>query len=112
MVDAWAAQAADAASKPITVAFALVGLYLHVERGVSGRRVQRVHMELGRTKQAWPRFALPASRGAITPAEVMAAPEGAARDAAVDAWCRSVWEAYAASRGEVVALLERHGISG
>jgi hypothetical protein len=40
VVDAFAAQQADGASKPIGVIFALVGLYLHVERQFSGRHVQ------------------------------------------------------------------------
>lgn len=50
VVDVWAAQHADETTKPIGLAFALVGLYLHVERGVSGRQVQRVHMALARRK--------------------------------------------------------------
>ncbi|HXG53369.1 MAG TPA: DUF5946 family protein, partial [candidate division Zixibacteria bacterium] len=36
VVDAWAAQHADEQTKPIRLTFALVGLYLHVERGFSG----------------------------------------------------------------------------
>src|SRR5690348_4591092 len=40
IVDAYAAQHANAHSKPISVAFALAGLYLHLERGYSGRQVR------------------------------------------------------------------------
>ena len=40
-VDAYAAQHAGPASKPITVAFALIGLCLLLERGHTGRAVQR-----------------------------------------------------------------------
>jgi len=43
VVDAFAAQSADEATKPITLTFALVGLYLHVERQFTGREVQRAH---------------------------------------------------------------------
>jgi uncharacterized protein DUF5946 len=43
VVDAFAAQSADDTTKPITLTFALVGLYLHVEKGRTGRRVQLVH---------------------------------------------------------------------
>jgi hypothetical protein len=73
VVDAYAAQHANDQSKPIGVTFALVGLYLHVEKQFSGRRVQRVHMELARSKRRWPPFTLPHERGAMTAADVMAA---------------------------------------
>src|SRR6266480_1424634 len=76
VVDAWMAQHADEGTKPIGLTFALVGLYLHLEQGFSGRQVQRAHMQMGRQKRPWPRFALPAQRGAVTAIDVMAAPEG------------------------------------
>ena len=58
-VDAFAAQQADPITKPIKITFALVGLYLLVERRVSGKQVQRIHMQLGRRKHPWPAFTLP-----------------------------------------------------
>jgi hypothetical protein len=58
VVDAFAAQRADGGSKAIGVTFALVGLYLHVEKQFSGKQVQRVHMELARHKRQWPTFVL------------------------------------------------------
>ena len=111
VVDAFTAQHADDRSKPIAVTFALVGLYLCVERQFSGRQVQRVHTQLARHKERWPRFALPAERGAITVAEVLAAPEGSERDAAIHAWCVSVWAAFHESQRAVIALLQQHGVS-
>lgn len=110
VVDAWAAQRADAGSKPIGVFFALVGLYLHVERGFTGREVQRAHMALAKRPEAWPVGILPAERGSITAIEVLAAPEGAARDAMISQWAASVWTACAGSRASVEALLRRRGI--
>ena len=88
----------------------LVGLFLLVERRLSERQVQRVHTELARIKQAWPVFALPAERGRITVFEVVVAPEGIERDAAIHVWCRSVWEAFRESRQRVVDLLLQRGI--
>ena len=73
VVDAFAAQRADADSKAIGVTFALAGLYLHVEHGVTGRDVQRIHMLMARRKREWPTFALPPERGAMTAIDVMAA---------------------------------------
>src|SRR3954466_11577639 len=76
VVDAFAAQSATPTTKPIGLTFALVGLFLHVEGGFSGKQVQRVHMLLGREKREWPQMALPASRGAITATDVLAVPAG------------------------------------
>lgn len=106
VVDAWAAQHADENSKPIGVAFALIGLYLHLEKGYTGREVQRVHMQLGQPKgrgpgrKDWPRFALPKERGSVTVHDVMAVAEGD-RAAAIDRWCRSVWEAWSESHEKI-----------
>ena len=110
VVDGWAAQHADERTKPITLTFALVGLYLRVGRRFSGRQVQRVHMTLARQKRSWPSFALPQERGSVTASQVVAAPPGPERDQAIDAWCASVWDAFRDSHQAVAELLERHGI--
>jgi hypothetical protein len=111
VVDAFAAQRANADSKAIGVAFALAGLYLHVEHGVTGRDVQRIHMLMARRKREWPAFALPPHRGATTAVDVMAIPAGPERDRAIDAWAASVWKAYADNRPAIVALLKEFHIS-
>ena len=108
--DAFAAQSATPASKPIKLTFALVGLCLHVEHGYSGVEVQRVHMQLARRKREWPTFALPSDRGAMTRDDVLAVPPGDARDAAISQWCRTVWEAFEESHRAIAALLSEHRI--
>jgi uncharacterized protein DUF5946 len=110
VVDAFAAQHADERSKPIGITFALVGLYLHVERQCSGRQVQKIHMQLARRKRAWPAFAFPRHRGSMTAVDVMRAAPGTERDRAIDAWCESVWNAFADSRPIVIDLLKQNGI--
>src|SRR6266542_3200837 len=82
VVDAYAAQSASAESRPIGVAFALFGLYLHVELGWTGRQVQLAHMRLARTRKQWPRFTPPPSRATMTALDVLQAAAGPARDAA------------------------------
>lgn len=111
VVDARAAQRADERTKPIALAFALAGLYLHLVKGRTGREVQRVHMLLAKKKTTWPTFPLPSVRGSLTAADVMAAPPGPARDRAIDAWCASVWEAFRDNHRAVEQFLERHGIT-
>jgi len=99
VVDAWAAQHATEKSRPISIAFALIGLYLHLDKGMTGREVQQVHMRLaqprgrGPGRKDWPGFPIPEERGKTTAIEVIAAPE-MERSAMIDRWCRSVWEAW------------------
>lgn len=110
VVDAWAAQQATANSKPIGVFFALMGLYLHVEHGWTGKAVQRAHMQLAKRPEPWPVGPLPVTRGVLTATDVMAAPPGPARDAAISRWAASVWEAFADSRPTIDTLLRRRGV--
>lgn len=112
VVDAWAAQHATATTKPIQVFFALMGLYLHVDHGWTGRAVQLAHMRLARRIEPWPVGPLPDGRGAMTARDVLEAPPGPARDAAISRWASDVWDAWAASRDSVDALLRRRGILG
>lgn len=105
VVDAYAAQHLSGSSKPIGAAFSLLGLYLHVERGHTGRQVQLEHMRLAQPKRIWPSFPLPRERGSLTCMDVLAEPEGPARDAAISAWCRSVWQAFAEAQPAVRSLV-------
>lgn len=106
-VDAYAAQHADESTKPITIAFALMGLYLHNERNFSGRMVQLAHIELAKKKRPLPTFLLPKHRGNITVADVLQAHPGEARNALVSQWSVSVWDAYADSHAQVKEWLAR-----
>lgn len=110
VVDAWTAQHADARTKPIALTFALIGLHLHVDRGVSGKQVQHVHMLLGRRKSRWPTIPLHKERGQITADQVLCAPPGPKRDQAIDAWCASVWQAYRQSHQAVASWLNAQPI--
>lgn len=110
VVDAFAAQRADEHTKPITLAFALAGLCLHLERGFTGQEVQRAHMQMARRKRVWPSFALPGDRGSITAADVLARAPGAARDAAIHAWSAAVWDAFRTNKPAVEKLLSHYDI--
>ncbi|HEX6716913.1 MAG TPA: DUF5946 family protein, partial [Pyrinomonadaceae bacterium] len=44
IVDAFTAQTADQNTKPIAVAFALIGLCLYLEKNCTGKQVQLAHM--------------------------------------------------------------------
>ena len=94
VVDAYAAQHACLATKTIGPAFALIGLYLTIEKGFSGRQVQRAHMDLARLKKQWPKLELPRDHAALTVADVMKADPGRPRDEAITEWAAAVWNSW------------------
>lgn len=107
VVDAFAAQHAGESSKPIAVVFSLLGLYLHLEHGFTGKQVQRAHMQLARFQRKWEAPPLPLARGKITVHHVLAIPPGSGRDAMIEQWCASVWAAFESSRPAIAELAQR-----
>jgi len=104
VVDAYTAQNADETTKPIAVVFALIGLYLHVEHGFTGKQVQRAHMTLAKRRKTWIQPQLPMDRGAMRVNEVLVAEPGPARDAKISAWSASVWTAFSPCHREIAEL--------
>jgi Family of unknown function (DUF5946) len=101
IVDAYTAQTANQDTKPIGITFALIGLYLYLEKNYTGKQVQMAHMALATRKREWPTFDLPESKGEITVADVLNEPAGEKRDAMIRTWCASVWQAYSDSHEKV-----------
>ncbi len=85
---------ADESTKPIKLTFGLIGLYLFLEKGYTGKQVQQAHVTLSQNKKTWPSLALPIQRGTITVGHVLQAEAGEHRDAMIKKWCKSVWVAY------------------
>lgn len=112
VVDAFAAQHADTDTKPVGLTMPLVGLFLRAERGASGKEVQRMHMKIARQQRGpWPTFTLPAERGAMTAADVLAATPGPERSRAIHSWAEAVWAAFTDdNRDAVVEFIRGHGI--
>ncbi|HVT98820.1 MAG TPA: DUF5946 family protein [Acidobacteriaceae bacterium] len=102
--DAWRAQQANETTKPMAVVFAVMGLYLYIEKGFTGKQVQRAHMRMARGRRSWPQLALPTERGRITVADVVAAKPGMERDAMIRRWCEAVWETWQESRPQIMEL--------
>lgn len=107
-IDTFTAQHVTAASKPIAVVFAVLGLYLHAERGFTGLQIQQVHMRLAPLRLPWPALALPARHAYVTVADVLAAEPGAERDAAIRRWCVAEWAMWTESRTAIAQLLKTH----
>jgi len=105
IVDAYAVQHAGPDSKPIGIVFGLIGLYLHLEKNFTGRRVQLAHMQMARRRKHWTAPPLPAQRhAAIGVADVVAAPAGPERNAMIRRWCEAVWQDWQHARPEIAAL--------
>jgi hypothetical protein len=106
-IDAYEAQHLRESGPTITGAFSLGGLCLALERGCSGRQVQKMHMRMANRSKDWPRFPAPTTVGALTVADVVAAEPGIERDQRIVDWCRSVWEAWSAEQPRVREMLDR-----
>ena len=114
-VDAYAAQHAPREVggdvPPISVAYALVGLHLALDRRVSGSEIRAAHQQMGKPDPSWPRLPVPESTGAMTVFDVAAA--GAmvgsvvGHAEAVRAWAAAVWQAWAVQHTTVAALADR-----
>lgn len=109
VVDAYAAQMASLDDKPIKLTFALVGLYLHIERQFTGRQVQWAHMKMANRSKEWPIWDLPTNRGAHNAIDVC---HRLPHDGigAIDDWCRAVWNAFSHHRDPLQRLLTQHEI--
>jgi len=101
LVDAYGAQHVRQSQSTIGAAFALAGLYLAVERGLTGRQVQKIHMQMARTSKRWPRFDPPQNVGPLTVADVLALGPGPRRDEKLMEWCASVWGAWSSEHDPV-----------
>lgn len=112
VVDARMAQRAAATNPPdIGVIFALVGLYLHIEKGFTGMQVQNAHRVMGQVKRSWPDVVWPLERGDVTAATVLAMPAGQARDEGIDEWCKQVWSVFSANRSMIASLIREYEIA-
>ena len=105
VVDAYAAQHVRPDSKPISLAAALIGLYLFAEHDYTGREVQRVHMLLGNKMKKWPLFPAPRGHAAATVVDVLETPAGPERERAIRIWAKAVWETWQERHAEVEKLL-------
>lgn len=114
-VDAYQAQHVAADSPPIGPAFALIGLYLTIERGMGGPQVRHAHGFLASLRREWPVFYPPRFTWPVTVLDVAESLEAEAHLAAVQRWGASVWEAWGTDREQVRSLsddLLRRWLSG
>ncbi len=90
-VDAYEAQHAGGRTRPITAVFGLIGLYLALEKGYTGRQVQLAHMKIASRRKDWPRLEPPARKAGLTVMDVLRAETDAEKETMLMKWAESVW---------------------
>jgi hypothetical protein len=93
-VDAYEAQHAGGRTRSITVVFGLIGLYLALEKGYTGRQVQLAHMKIGRTKWDWPPLEFPLHPAELTVMDVLAQETDQEKEEMLMRWVSSVWMSW------------------
>jgi hypothetical protein len=104
-VDTYAAQHAGDSVKPISITFALVGLYLACEHNYSGRKVQEAHMLLARTPKQWPRFRIAEAKASLTVLDVLNTPERERNDM-LRQWEKAVWRIWESEQTRVAEFVQ------
>lgn len=107
VVDAFTAQTATTETKSIAIYYALVGLYLYVEKNYTGKQVQMAHVQLSNTPKIFEPLDLPKDRGDYTIQDVLKHPPGKDRDEAIHKWCVCVWDIYKNQRTPVKEFADR-----
>lgn len=107
LVDAYGAQHVRQSKSTIGAAFTLAGLYLAIEKGFTGRQVQKMHMLMASKSKEWPSFRPPPSVGVVTVADVLKPEPGPARDRELMRWCESVWNAWSHDHERVREMVNR-----
>lgn len=74
--------------------FALIGLYLAVEKGYPGRQVQLAHMKIAKRRRDWPRLEPPGHPGVMTVMDVLRAETDAEIEEMLMRWAASVWQSW------------------
>jgi hypothetical protein len=93
-VDAYEAQHAGGNIRPITAVFGLIGLYLALEKGYTGRQVQLAHMKIASRRKDWPQLEPPARKAGLTVMDVLQAETDAEKEKMLMNWVESVWEIW------------------
>ncbi|HZD60713.1 MAG TPA: DUF5946 family protein [Anaerolineae bacterium] len=108
IVDTYAAQHSGKSMRPITTAFALIGLYLTFERGFTGRQVQKAHMLLAQKTKNWPHFNPPRAKASLTVLDVIYTSPGQARNEMIGKWGKSVWDVWEPEQKKIKGLAEAY----
>ncbi|HSK95230.1 MAG TPA: DUF5946 family protein [Euzebyales bacterium] len=105
-VDAYAAQ--HPAGNRMGLVYGLVGLHLTLDRDIAGVDVRTMHQRMTDTVVHWPDLVPPATRGAVTVADVALASGVDAHADLVTRWAQDVWRAWADAHRAIATLTDDH----
>jgi len=94
VVDTYEAQHAGGPTRTIAVAFGLIGLYLAVEKGYTGREVQLAHMRIAKVRKVWPQVEPPDQPALLNVMNVLCSGSDADKDRMIRKWMTAVWESW------------------
>jgi hypothetical protein len=92
VVDAYAAQHSGGITKNIATMYALIGLCLMIDNGLTGKQVQKVHMRM--PKRKWEKLDPPTDYKWMTTRDVLKAKNSSERRALIRKWAISVWNSW------------------
>jgi hypothetical protein len=106
VVDTYAAQHYRENMKPITITFALVGLYLVNEKNFTGKQVQNVHISLAQKNlsKEWPNFLSRSTHTVITVKDIVESSDDVKKDM-IKKWCNQVWKNWNSESALISQLL-------
>lgn len=108
IVDAFTAQNADGNIKNITLFFAVIGLYLYIEKGFNGKEIQDLHTKIANSKKELPKLKIPKEKASITVSEVLEARPGIERNEKIKEWSRSVWKIFKNQKDIIENFLKKY----
>ncbi len=106
-VDAYEAQHTGEDTRSIMTIFALIGLYLAVEKGFTGRQVQLAHIKIGKRKRAWPKLMPPEHAGELTVRDVLCTNTDIERRERLLAWAITVWNMWDSQQDYIRKITEQ-----
>lgn len=107
IVDTYAAQHYGKNMKPMTITFALIGLYLVNEKDYSGKKVQLIHMKLANKAKNWPSFFLPKQKAHLTVKEVFEKKDDKKQEM-IRNWCKDVWKIWKPEENMIASILQKY----
>lgn len=104
VIDAYTAQHSSDELKGIQICFALIGLYLLLEQGYSGKMVQKVHRQLAQKTKDWPRMVHVDTIKGLNVSDVLLQGSDDTRARLIHEWCGTVWKAWETEQANVINL--------
>ncbi len=108
VVDTYRAQHHAPNDKPVSITFALIGLYLVFEKGYTGRQVQLAHMTLAKRNREWPNFKNPRKKNAVTVQDVLEEPGTDNHRVTIMRWAEAVWADWEPEHEAIRKLVETY----